>query len=222
MGIVLKRRDNAPIVKVVYADVIDTLMKGNSIMESILRLQENIKKLIAGDFPLDYLILSKSLKSHYDNPEQMVHKVLADRMAERDPGNKPQANDRIPYAYIDVGTKKVTLQGERVEHPDFIRKHNLKIDAGFYISNQISKPVSQIYALVLEKLPGYKHRNDPQYFDNLRKKYCQEGRAEAKIVKKIEETRMSMASDILFGQYLRAEKNKREGSRTITEFFSRK
>lgn len=222
MGIVLKRRDNAPIVKVVYADVIDTLMKGNSILESIHRLRENIKKLIAGGFPLDYLILSKSLKSHYDNPEQMVHKVLADRMAERDPGNKPQANDRIPYAYIDVGTKKVTLQGERVEHPDFIRKNNLKIDAGFYISNQISKPVSQIYALVLEKLPGYKHRNDPQYFDNLRKKYRQEGRAEAKIVKKIEETRMSMASDILFGQYLRAEKNKREGSRTITEFFSRK
>lgn len=219
MGIVLKRRDNAPIVKVVYADVIDTLMKGKTILESIQRLRTNIKKLMAGEFPLDYLILSKSLKSHYDNPEQMVHKVLADRMAERDPGNKPQANDRIPYAYIDVGTKKVSLQGERVEHPDFIRKHNLKIDAGFYISNQISKPVSQIYALVLEKLPGYKHRNNPDYFTNLRRKYRTSGRSEDKIVKKIEEEKMKMASDILFGQYLRTEKNKREGSRTITEFF---
>ena len=222
MGIVLKRRDNAPIVKVVYADVIDTLMKGKTILESIQRLRANIKKLIAGEFPLDYLILSKSLKSHYDNPEQMVHKVLADRMAERDPGNKPQANDRIPYAYIDVGTKKVSLQGERVEHPDFIRKNNLQIDAGFYISNQISKPVSQIYALVLEKLPGYKHRNDPDYFANLRRKYQADGRSNDKIAKKIEETRMKMASDILFGQYLRSEKNKREGSRTITEFFKRK
>ena len=222
MGIVLKRRDNAPIVKVVYADVIDTLMKGKTILESIQRLRANIQKLIAGEFPLDYLILSKSLKSHYDNPEQMVHKVLADRMAERDPGNKPQANDRIPYAYIDVGTKKVSLQGERVEHPDYIRQHKLKIDAGFYISNQISKPVSQIYALVLEQLPGYKHRNDPRYFDNLRRKLQTEGRCEVKIAKKIEETRMSMASDILFGEYLRAEKNKREGSRTITDFFRRK
>jgi DNA polymerase elongation subunit (family B) len=222
MGIVLKRRDNAQIVKVVYADVINTLMEGKTINESIRRLRANIKKLIDGEFPLEYLILSKSLKSHYDNPEQMVHKVLADRMAERDPGNKPQANDRIPYAYIDVGAKKVSLQGERVEHPDFIRKHNLPLDAGFYISNQISKPVSQIYALVLEQLPGYKYRNDPHYFTNLRRKYKADGRSEVKIAKKIEETRMAMASDILFGQYLRTEKNKREGSRTITEFFTRK
>ena len=221
MGIVLKRRDNAPIVKVVYADVIDSLMQGKTILESIRCLRANIKKLIDGGFPLDYLILSKSLKTHYDNPEQIVHKVLADRMAERDPGNKPQANDRIPYAYIDVGNKKVTLQGERVEHPDFIRKHNLQIDASFYISNQISKPVSQIYALVLEQLPGYKHRKDADHFTNMRRKLREEGRSEVKITKKIEDTRISMASDILFGQYLRVERNKREGSRTITDFFPR-
>ena len=221
MGIVLKRRDNAPIVKKVYADVIDSLMQGKTILESIHCLRANIKKLIDGGFPLDDLILSKSLKTHYDNPEQIVHKVLADRMAERDPGNKPQANDRIPYAYIDVGNKKVTLQGERVEHPDYIRKHNLKIDASFYISNQISKPVSQIYALVLEQLPGYKYRNDTEHFSRMRRKLREEGRNDTKIAKKIEDTRMTMATDILFGQYLRAEKNKREGSRTITDFFKR-
>jgi len=219
MGIVLKRRDNAPIVKKVYADVIDSLMQGRTILESIQCLRGNIKKLISGGFPLHYLILSKSLKTHYDNPEQIVHKVLADRMAERDPGNKPQANDRIPYAYIDVGNKKVSLQGERVEHPDYIRKHNLKIDASFYISNQISKPVSQIYALVLEQLPGYKYRNDTDHFSRMRRKLRDEGRDETKIAKKMEDTRITMATDILFGQYLRVEKNKREGSRTITDFF---
>lgn len=221
MGIVLKRRDNAPIVKKVYADVIDSFMQGKTILESIQGLRANIKKLIDGGFPLDYLILSKSLKTHYDNPEQIVHKVLADRMAERDPGNKPQANDRIPYAYIDMGNKKVALQGERVEHPDFIRNNNLKIDASFYISNQISKPVSQIYALILEQLPGYKHKNDTDHFTHMRRKLQEEGRSDVKIAKKIDDTRISMATEILFGQYLRAEKNKREGSRTITDFFNR-
>ena len=219
MGIVLKRRDNAPIVKVMYGDVIHTLMKGDSIHESIRRLRVNVKKLINNEFPLEYMIVSKSLKTHYDNPEQIVHKVLADRMAERDPGNKPQANDRIPYAYIDIGNRKVTVQGERVEHPDYIRKHNLRIDASFYISNQISKPISQIYALVLEKLPGYKHRNNPEFFNKLRMKYQNEGRSKEKIDKKIEETRMGMVSDILFGKYLLTEANKKTGSRCITDFF---
>ena len=221
MGIVLKRRDNAPIVKVMYADVLDAIMNAKSIPESVRRLRKDLEQLIAGKYPLDYLVISKSLRSHYDNPDQIVHKVLADRMAERDPGNKPQANDRIPYAYIDVGDRQITLQGERVEHPDFIRANNLRTDATFYITNQISKPIAQIYALVLEQLPGYKHRNDPHYFENLRRKYRDEGRAEDKIRKKIEEVRITMATEILFGRYLREERNRREGSRTILEFFGR-
>ena len=35
MGIVLKRRDNAPIVKDVYGGIIDILMKETSIVKSI-------------------------------------------------------------------------------------------------------------------------------------------------------------------------------------------
>ena len=35
------------------------------------------------------LIISKSLNGFYKNPEGIAHKVLADRMAKRDSGNKP-------------------------------------------------------------------------------------------------------------------------------------
>ena len=35
--------------------------------------------------------------------------------------------------------KKVKLQGDKVEHPDFIKKNNLKPDYKFYITNQIMK-----------------------------------------------------------------------------------
>jgi DNA polymerase elongation subunit (family B) len=222
MGIVLKRRDNAPIVKVMYADVLDAIMNARSITQSIKRLRADIEQLIAGNYPLDYLVISKSLRSHYDNPDQIVHKVLADRMAERDPGNKPQANDRIPYAYIDVGNRQIALQGERVEHPDYIVANNLRTDATFYITNQISKPIAQIYALVLEQLPGYKHKNDPHYFEKLRRKYRDEGRDEEKIRKKIDDVRIDMATDILFGRYLRQEENRKKGMHTITDFFKRR
>jgi hypothetical protein len=42
---------------------------------------------------------------------------VADRMAARDPGNKPAVGDRIPYMYIVPPPGAGRLQGERIEHP---------------------------------------------------------------------------------------------------------
>ena len=74
-------------------------------------------------------------------------------MGERDPGNKPSSNDRIPYVYIVVKEKKgqKILQGDRVEHPDFIKENNIKIDYKFYITNQLMKPIMQIFELCMKK-----------------------------------------------------------------------
>ena len=40
--------------------------------------------------------------------------------------------------------KKIILQGDRIEHPDYIKEKNLKLDYKFYISNQIMNPVRQV------------------------------------------------------------------------------
>ena len=150
MGIVLKRRDNAKIVKYIYGGIIDRIMEGNNIEDSIKFLQQALTDLLDGKFSIDYLIITKSLKSYYKNPEQIAHKVLADRMGERDPGNKPKPSDRIPYVYIEYKNKKGSkvLQGDKVEHPQYVIDNNLKLDYLFYITNQIMKPVCQIYGLI--------------------------------------------------------------------------
>jgi DNA polymerase elongation subunit (family B) len=44
MGIVLKRRDNAPIVKDVYGGIIDILMKEKNIQKAVEFLQDLFKK----------------------------------------------------------------------------------------------------------------------------------------------------------------------------------
>ena len=44
---------------------------------------------------------------------------------------------------------KKRLQGNRIEHPDFIKEKGLKLDYNFYITNQIMNPVKQV--LDLEK-----------------------------------------------------------------------
>ena len=159
MGIVLKRRDNAPIVKDVYGGIIDILMKDKDIEKAIKFLKSSLTDITDEKCGMDKLIITKSLRSNYKNPQQIAHKVLADRMGKRDPGNKPSAGDRIPFAYVHTKTKS-KLQGDKIEHPDFIREKKLKINYSFYISNQIMKPVQQIFALVLEKIPAYKTKKN--------------------------------------------------------------
>jgi DNA polymerase elongation subunit (family B) len=163
MGIVLKRRDNAPIVKKIFGGIIDILLNKHDLGESIEFLREELQSLVEGNTPISDLVVSKSLKGTYKDPTKISHKVLADRIGERDPGNKPQVNDRIPFVYIAVPNAK--LQGDRIENPDYIVENNLQIDSLHYITNQIMNPVLQLYALCLEDIPGYNKSHD--YWDEL-------------------------------------------------------
>ena len=221
MGIVLKRRDNAPIVKYVFGHVIEKIMIEKDFLATVEWLKQTLQAIREGKFPISYFVISKSLRGYYKNPHSIAHKVLADRMAERDPGNKPKANDRIPYAYIEVDDKrkiidyrmktvkkpdgfhkktikeeigifkggprkgqiktrnkiiedknrpkyknskvidydrpiyekkKPILQGDRIEHIDYIKDKNLKLDYEFYITNQIMNPVKQVLDLEMDPI----------------------------------------------------------------------
>ena len=144
------------------------------------------------------------------------------------PRNKPQVNDRIPYVYVDVSSKEKKtngskgkvklLQGDRIEHPDYIRATGLKPDYEFYITNQIMKPVSQIYALVLEKMPGF--RKGPDYFKQVEKKLFVEKEGDLKKVKdRLGDMREGEVQDILFKPFLNKLNNIRNNNREITQWF---
>ena len=219
MGIVLKRRDNADIVKHVYGTIIDILINKLDLEGSIKFCQEACSKLLQGKFPMDMLVITKSLRGFYKNPDQIAHKVLADRIGEREPGNKPKSNDRIPFVYIETKASRgaKVLQGDKIENPDYIKKNSIKPDYKFYITNQIMKPVGQIYALTVENLPGYNKPKD--YFDNKYNSLLSTKTPE-KAAEKVKELRFNEATDLIFGEVLRVANNKRDGAREITDFFS--
>lgn len=187
MGIVLKRRDNANIVKIIYGGLINIILNKQDVKESLKFLDESLNKLANGEYPLEELIVTKTLRGFYKNPLQIAHKVLADRMRKRDPGNAPQSNDRVPYVYIQVKDKKgKILQGDKIEDPKYIIDNNLTPDYGHYITNQIMKPCLQLYSMRLEELDGYKHRNDKKFWKNKRKLLLEEKKdkiREDKIIK---------------------------------------
>jgi len=222
MGIVLKRRDNAPIVKDIYGGVIDILMKEQNVETAIQFLKSALQNLVDEKVPMDKLIISKSLRSGYKNPAQIAHKVLADRMGKRDPGNKPSVGDRIPFVYIQNPDKKA-LQGERIEHPDYILANKIKPNYAFYITNQIMKPLQQVFALVLENIPSYKrHVPALQRSIELWNDKLLDGEDEEKIKKKITDLRNKEVKKILFDDYLIKIDNASKNNQSIMNFFKKK
>ena len=155
MGIALKRRDNAPIVKDVFGGALDILLEHRNIRQSFEFVKDMLVKVIKNEIPLEKYIITKQLRDDYKNPGQIAHRVLADRMEERDAGNKPQVGDRLSFIYVEK-LKDAKKQGDRIEHLDYVKEKKLKPDTEFYISNQIQNPVAQMFALAIEDLEGYK------------------------------------------------------------------
>ena len=272
MGIVLKRRDNAPIVKEVIGGIVDILLNEKDIEKSIKYMDSCINKLLNGEYDTKYFITSKTLKTNYVNRSRIPHVCLADRMKERDPGNAPSSNDRIPYIAIIIDDKKILekkikkntiyinnsldnfkdiniktmkelykkyktdknnnkiiedmkeeigftttdsnildssiynkiykefikfmekienfdelikddeikikikdfiikfgnespniIQGDRIEYPEYITEHNITIDYQWYLTNQILKPATQFYSLIIENINGYSNIDKSSY-----------------------------------------------------------
>ena len=221
MGIVLKRRDNAPIVKDIYGGIIDILMKEQNLEKATAFLKSSLKRLVDEQVPMEKLIITKSIRTGYKNPKSIAHKVLADRIMEREPGNKISSGDRIPFVYVHSSNKRA-LQGEKIETPSFIIEKKLKIDYSFYITNQIMKPVQQVFALVIEEL-WRKQGKQPKLLSF--KKEVNALRAATdpdKFEEKLEQLKNKEVKTLLFDSYLRETINKKEGNQSVLQFSIKK
>ena len=92
----------------------------------------------------------------------------------------------------------------------------------FYITNQIMKPVQQLFALVLEqmkdfrKVKGHTLRSWKKALEDLQKEYASEPE---KYKDKEDALRNKEVKALLFAPYLRHTNNVKNGDRNITNFF---
>ena len=155
MGIVLKRRDNAPIVRSVVQAFLDPLLNNLDVQAAIDNMVGVIERVIDGRVALDELVITKTLRAEYKDRSKIAHAVLAQRLGERDPGNAPQVNDRIPMVHIrPPGGGNKCLQGDKVEIPEYVAEHNLEIDLQYYLEDQIMNPSLQMLSAIADKIPG--------------------------------------------------------------------
>jgi hypothetical protein len=111
--------------------------------------------MVEGKMSMSQLTITKSLSANYKSTP--AHKILADRIKERDPGNAPTAGERMGFIYVaaKAGEVAAKLQGDRIETPDFIRKNGLRPDYEYYIERQLMKPIGQLFGIMVEKIPGF-------------------------------------------------------------------
>ena len=153
MGIVLKRRDNAAIVKEICGGIINILINDRDPQGAKDFTRKCLKDMFEGKFDIKYFLQSRSLKmkESYKDWKKIAHVYLAEKITQRDPGNAPQSGDRIEFAVIKVPLPKdgiKLLQGDIIETPKFIKENNLDIDYLFYLTNQIMNPALQFLELV--------------------------------------------------------------------------
>lgn len=194
MGIALKRRDSAPIVKDVFGGALDILMEERDIRKAQRFVNEKLADVLQNKIPLEKFILTKQLGDNYKNPDQLAHVVLANRMKERDPGSAPQIGDRIPFVYVS-NLKDKKKQGDRIEHVDYVRQHKLSPDAEFYTTNQIQNPVAQMFALAIEQLEGYRPRFN---YKEMLETFMEDGMDEEEATLKVLDKKQKELDELMF------------------------
>jgi len=171
-GVVLTRRDNAPIVKIIFGEALRILLFEHDVAKAVHYVQSECKKLLGGEYDIKDLIISVTLKQ-VKKMKQGQH-ILAERITKRDPGNAPQLNDRVLYVHVKLteGQKRNIIvkqnttqlsglsrvkkykkpkikqsidQGEKIESPEFIIANKIPIDYNFYFTNQLMKPLIDLF-----------------------------------------------------------------------------
>ena len=218
MGLPLKRRDSCDYMKDVYGGVLDILMKSTDISLATRYLNERLEDLVKGKVSMEKLAITKALRSEYKNPESIGHNVLAERIGKRDPGNKPKSGDRIKFVFIQNDNKKA-LQGEKIETPQFIVENNLAIDYNHYITNQLMKPLMQLFGLEVYKLLTVKSAGKGTEYKKAIQKLEKEFPDLEIFMKKKEKYCAAKVKELLFDGILNKIRSDKNGDQQITQWF---
>ena len=229
MGLSLKRRDSCDYLKDTYGGILNILMGKTitdqtkpAIQNAIGFLDHSLNQLVEGKVPMDKLMITKALRSDYKNPNQIAHKVLADRIGKRDPGNKPKPGDRIKFVFVVNGDKKA-LQGDKIETPEHIVASRLPVDYTHYITNQLMKPLQQLFGLAVEQI--WEHQGKRGAIKTFQKELTQLEKEYPDLetfMKKKEKMTSQKVKVLLFDKILTKIHQDKHGIQPITGFFAKR
>ena len=222
MGLSIKRRDSCDYLKDTYGGILNILMQKNNILKATEFLDNSLQQLIDGNVPMEKLTITKALRSDYKNPMQIGHWVLAERIGKRDPGNKPKPGDRMKFVFVE-NTGKKALMGDKIETTDYIVQNHLNIDYAHYITNQLMKPLQQLFGLALEQI--YELQRKTSAMKTVKKdilKLQQDTGDDLELfMKRREKYTSAKIKTLLFEKFLTKISHKQNNMQSITSFFTK-
>lgn len=147
-GLQVVRRDNTLFVRETCKELLDVILESKNSEGAKTLAHKKATELLAGNVPMEKLILSQKLADQYKN-NNLPHVKVRDKMRDREPGSEPQSGDRIPYILLDTGDKKAKAF-EKAEDPKWARENNLAPDYEYYFTNKFMNPVCDLLEPLVE------------------------------------------------------------------------
>jgi len=160
-GLETVRRDNCSLVREVIQTSLNKILIGQDVPGAINYVKSQIADLLQNKMDISRLVITKSLNkgAEYalglggkkeDYKMKQAHVELAARMKKRDAGSAPQMGDRVPYIIITAAKNVATY--EKAEDPIYVLENNLPIDCKWYLTNQLSKPLTRIFEPIIDNV----------------------------------------------------------------------
>jgi DNA polymerase delta subunit 1 len=153
-GLETVRRDNCALVRDVIQTSLDKILIEQDEDGAVAYVKKQISDLLQNKMDISRLVITKSLNkgAEYalglggkpeDYKNKQAHVELAARMRKRDAGSAPQMGDRVPY--VIIAGAKGAKNFEKAEDPIYVLENNMAIDSKWYLTNQLSKPLTRIF-----------------------------------------------------------------------------
>lgn len=149
-GLETVRRDNCLLVRKVVDTCLRKILIDRDVSGAIDFAKCTISDLLQNKMDISMLVISKSLGKSADDADytnKQAHVELAMRMKKRDPGSAPNVGDRVAYVIIQAG--KGVPAYEKSEDPVYVLDNNLPIDTEYYLTNQLSNPLTRIFEPII-------------------------------------------------------------------------
>ncbi len=139
-GMATVRRNYCAFVRNVLKQVIGDVMSepgGKGVLPAVKTLEDSLERLVSNKVPMKELVVTSKLAETYAN-ENIPHVQFAKRLRERDEGSAPRVGERFPWVRV------VSKDGakEFLESPEYAEEHGMRVDALFYMQNQLRNPMT--------------------------------------------------------------------------------
>ena len=149
-GLETVRRDNCLLVRRMVDTCLRKILVERDVCGAIDYAKGTISDLLQNKIDISMLVISKQLGKSADDADyanKQAHVELAMRMRKRDPGSAPNVGDRVPYVIIQAA--KGVPAYEKSEDPVFVLNNSIPIDTEYYLSNQLSNPLTRIFEPII-------------------------------------------------------------------------